>query len=427
MSESSKTTSKTMGESGAASCDEPLSLAEKRDKDMSQIQDLVGKILYIEDDRFLARLVRQKLESLGHDVHIVEDGPQGWAMLIKQEFDVILLDYQLPGMDGMALLEKIAESDLDLAVVMVSGASSLHVVVDAMRFGAVDYIVKEVDGSYLDLLAPVVKRVLERRKLIEAKKQAEEALERKKNELEILNQQKNKFFSIVAHDLKSPFSSLLGLTQVFARRAHKMETEQAVELADTIHDSAKRVYAFVENLLSWSRLQMDSVQFKPEKLPLHFIILESLGLAEIAAAEKSISIEYQECDIEIEADIDMINTVLRNILMNAVKFTSDQGKVSIKAFVFYKKSEKFSEGNQEWVNIEIRDNGVGMDKEQLSNLFSLNTQKSTHGTRGEAGTGLGLLLCQDLIAKHLGYIEVESTIGQGSTFRILLPSMLERP
>jgi signal transduction histidine kinase len=230
-----------------------------------------------------------------------------------------------------------------------------------------------------------------------------------REQLELLNQEKNKFFSIIAHDLKSPFTSLLGLTQIMANGAGMMDAKALANSALMVNDSAKNVYKLLENLLEWARLQMDQVQFDPQPIDLAELVMECLAPMEAVAREKEITLKADIGVIEASCDRAMIDTVIRNFVNNAIKFTDHAGEIIITA-----KKE-----NQR-VRVSVTDNGIGMEGAQIQNLFNLGSGNSTKGTKGEKGTGLGLLLCKDFIKMHDGEIDVQSEIGKGSTFSFTL-------
>ncbi|MBT4935058.1 MAG: hypothetical protein HOL66_13985 [Rhodospirillaceae bacterium] len=232
-----------------------------------------------------------------------------------------------------------------------------------------------------------------------------------KQELETLNQEKDRFFSIIAHDLKSPFTSLLGYTGMIAMAADKMTPEKIVESAVNINESANRLFALLENLLEWARLQMDQIPSEPVILEVHELVGKTVDVLGPVGADKNVRVESKvNADVHAFADTHMVDTVIRNLTSNAIKFTAAEGTVTIDG------------RNQDGVcEISVSDTGVGMTPEQVDKLFSIGDKNSTKGTGGESGTGLGLLLCKDLLEKCNGSMVVQSKPGKGSTFTITLP------
>ncbi len=230
--------------------------------------------------------------------------------------------------------------------------------------------------------------------------------------LETLNQEKDRFFSIIAHDLRSPFTSLLGYTGMIAMAADKMPPEKLVESAISINQSATRLFALLENLLEWARLQMDQIPSEPIKLEMFDLVSNTVDVLGPVGSDKGVTVINNVADdVQAFADAHMVDTVIRNLTNNAIKFTAAQGTVSIDG--------RNTAGGCE---ISISDTGVGMTPAQIDKLFSIGDKNSTKGTAGEAGTGLGLLLCKDLLDKCKGSMSVESEPGKGSTFTITLPT-----
>lgn len=234
----------------------------------------------------------------------------------------------------------------------------------------------------------------------------------KNRELEKVIMEKDKLFTIIAHDLRSPFSSFLGIIQILSDDVTSFTTEQIKMFTDKMAKSAKNLFDLLENLLQWSRVQQGTLQFHPEKINLNQIAVESLGIILNNAEEKSIRLKIDiPKDIYITADSKMIETIVRNLMANAVKFTPRGGNVRLSA-------SKQADGN---VIITISDDGIGMSQELKSGLFELNTQNGRSGTEGEPSTGLGLIICKGLIEKHKGKLDVESEVKKGTTFTVTLP------
>ncbi|MBL4614651.1 MAG: HAMP domain-containing histidine kinase [Magnetovibrio sp.] len=232
-----------------------------------------------------------------------------------------------------------------------------------------------------------------------------------KEELEKLNQEKNKFFSIIAHDLRSPFTSLLGFTALLEQRADKLSPEKVKDYAQTIDASATRVFKLLENLLEWSRLQMDRVSVEPVSFKVSDITLNTIDLLGPVAADKDIKLIETDSAPHAFADPQMIDAVIRNLVNNAIKFTPPGGTITIGY-------ETTPTGR---TRINVTDTGVGMSEKTLDKLFNLADNVSTLGTDGENGTGLGLLLCNELVERNAGKLYVESELGKGSTFSFTLP------
>ncbi len=241
-----------------------------------------------------------------------------------------------------------------------------------------------------------------------------ELLKTSQTRLEELNATKDKLFSIISHDLKSPFNSILGFSELLIENIQENNTEKSAEMISVIHLAAKHTLNLLDNLLAWSKAQTGQTVIKPEYLSLPPIIQEILDTLNSSALIKNISLSYPiSKDIILYADPNMLRTVLRNLVSNAIKFTNSGGKVDISTI---------SDQNQ--IKINVSDNGVGMSEEIRSNLFKIDTTVTTPGTAHEMGSGLGLILCKEFAEKNGGRIWVESEIGKGSTFTFTVPISL---
>ena len=222
---------------------------------------------------------------------------------------------------------------------------------------------------------------------------------------------KDRFFSIIAHDLKSPFTSLLGMTQMMSKLADKLGKDQLVEYATNVNEAGEQVFELLQNLLEWSRLQMEGTRLDVEILPLRELAQECLIISKPMALEKEIRLTNKIKNATAFADRSMVQTVIRNLIANSLKFTPPHGSVEIS-----------SQNQGDAVQITVSDSGVGMSMEHAGKLFALDQKTSTKGTAGETGTGLGLPLCKDMVERNGGSIWVESAPGAGSRFHFTLPA-----
>jgi len=248
------------------------------------------------------------------------------------------------------------------------------------------------------------------------RKRAEEEINLKNEELQKLNAEKDKFFSIIAHDLRSPFSSFLGLTEIMVAELSEHEQTDLQEMAEMMQKSASNLYSLLNNLLEWSQIQQGSISFNPAPIQLRSIADESLSLVFETAKTKGIEMV---CDIPenivVFADSHFLQTIIRNLVSNALKFTPKGGKVSLSA--------KSEDGQN--IKISVSDTGIGMSKVMINNLFRPDVKTNRLGTNNEPSTGLGLLLCKEFIEKHDGEFWVESAEGKGSVFNFTLPYCAE--
>jgi signal transduction histidine kinase len=246
---------------------------------------------------------------------------------------------------------------------------------------------------------------------ITERKRAEEILIESEIRLRELNATKDKFFSIIAHDLKSPFNSIIGFSNLLIEQIQEKDYDGIAEYATIIRNSSQGAMDLLQNLLEWSRSQTGRMEFNPEYVEIVSMIDETIHILVDAAKQKSIILSRELPRKAIAfADKDMISTVLRNLISNAIKFTNPGGAIIISA-----------EQKQNELIIGVTDNGVGIKKDVLDKLFRVEESFSTIGTKNEKGTGLGLILCKEFITKHGGEIWVESKVGKGSMFCFTIP------
>ncbi len=248
---------------------------------------------------------------------------------------------------------------------------------------------------------------------ISDRRKAEDEIKRSNEELQKINAEKDKFFSIIAHDLRSPFSGFLGLTQMMAEELSNLTMAQIQELAIGMKNSATNLYGLLENLLKWSMVQLGSIPFNPGILKLCPMIEECITTVIESAKIKGIEISSTiPINTEVRADSNMLQTIIRNLLSNALKFTTKGGKIYVSA----------KTDNNNGLEISIQDTGIGMSQTIVENLFRFDVDTNRKGTEGEPSTGLGLILCKEFVEKHGGKIWVKSEDGKGSTLYFTLPN-----
>jgi PAS domain S-box-containing protein len=229
-------------------------------------------------------------------------------------------------------------------------------------------------------------------------------------ELERLNKTKDKFFSIIAHDLRNPFNAIMGFSDLLCHDFSEMDDKQKLGLLELINLSSESAYNLLDNLLQWARTQTDKIKFSPEYFELSEVLKQVIDLQGILAEKKQVSIESLIPDsTRVYADKNMIHTVIRNLISNAIKFSNKGGRIFISAF-----------DNGAMTEVVIRDEGIGMSRENLSMLFRIDTYYSTSGTSGESGTGLGLIICKEFVEKNNGRIRASSKEDEGTAISFTL-------
>jgi signal transduction histidine kinase len=243
------------------------------------------------------------------------------------------------------------------------------------------------------------------------RREQELIIKNQNEELLRLNASKDKFFSILAHDLKNPFSAIIGSSDLLLSRSEKNNTEEIDRYAKIINQSSKKALDILLILMDWSQVQTGTIKFAPEALDVKILVEEAIALLGCNAEEKNICIQnmVQEKTF-IFADKEMMSIVLRNLISNAIKYTHMEGVVAINSLQ-----------KQNEIVISVQDNGVGIAEEKIQKLFKIDGVHSTPGTKKEKGTGLGLILCKEFLEKNNGSIWIESAIDNGTTFHFSLP------
>lgn len=237
-------------------------------------------------------------------------------------------------------------------------------------------------------------------------KRIENSLKESNEQLTKLNATKDKFFSIIAHDLRSPFQSLLSYSEILATDIKSLSTDEIVTFSTELNDSLNTLYSLLENLLHWSMMQRNLLEYNPLNFNLYDKVNSVIRIAENSAAKKNITLSNQVgTGISVFSDANMFRSVFQNLLINAIKFTPEKGRIIISSVI-----------KDDIIELSVEDNGIGIDAENISKLFQFDTIFTTKGTADEKGTGLGLPLCKEFVERNYGKIWVKSELGKGSKF-----------
>jgi two-component system, sensor histidine kinase and response regulator len=364
-------------------------------------EQYIPNILIVDDIPANLKVLGDILKEEGYKVRPVPNGMLALQVAGKEKPDLILLDIMMPDMDGYEVCRRLKENQelREIPIIFISALNETDDVVKALKYGAVDYITKPFKSE--EVMARVSTHIKLHLQSIELRK---------------LNITKDKFFSIIAHDLRGPMGGFMGMTEVLAEKLRLMSMEDVQRYLESMRQSSSNLFRLLENLLNWARVQQGAIPFNPEYLPLLPILVESIEMIKEVAANKEIKIEHSiPPGLNIYCDNNVLQMILRNHISNAVKFTPKGGKVTISARKLEDKS----------VDISIKDSGIGMSPAMLESLFQLDSKNGRPGTDGEPSTGLGLLLCKEFIEKHGGKIHVESSVGNGSVFTFSLPYSVE--
>lgn len=355
-----------------------------------------SKVLIVDDIADNIRVLGQMLSEKNYDITVAMNGVEALESIDAEKPDLILLDINMPGMDGYEVCEKIkANADTsDIPVIFLTANTEIDKVVKGFDVGAVDYITKPFNSKEL------FSRVKTQLEIINTRRQLEESLAIK-----------NRFFRIIAHDLRSPFNALIGFSNLLLTDT-KINSDQKEAFIQVIHETSRKGLGLLDNLLTWARTQTNTIEQKTEKLNLRLVSETVTQLLGLSALHKNISIENMiPSDIYVMADNQALQTIFRNLVSNAIKFTKEEGNILLQAY---------SRDNK--VVISVNDNGVGIDDEIKENIFRIDKKTTSEGTNKETGTGLGLILVKDFVEKNGGIINVESKVGEGTTFIFTLPA-----
>ena len=328
-----------------------------------------------------------------------DNNPHTWDWTGPDGRNYSIFDFPFTDADGSAL---IMEMGIDVTDLKLAEADLKNLNADLEQ--KVIERTRDIESANYRLHQELTDRIL-----------AEEALKKSESQLKELNATKDKFFNIVAHDLKNPFTSLIGSSELLFRNIDQMDKGKIKTLARILNDASKNGYAILQNLLDWSRSQTGLLKFNPENINLKDLIDEHILNLEQISSNKEIKIHSEiKDDLFIYGDKNMIKTVLRNLLGNAVKYSYRSGKVFVDATI-----------NDQEVIVSVKDNGIGIPEENIKKIFRIDIKYSVPGTENEQGTGLGLKLCKELVEKQGGKIWVESGENKGSEFKFSIPAELK--
>lgn len=354
------------------------------------------KILVTEDNFIASDDLCDRLKELGYQqIETAYDGEEAVQKAKDFNPDLIIMDINLgDGINGIEVAEIITKNQ-DVSIIYLTAYDEDATFLEAKKTAPYAYLIKPYN-------------------LRELKIALEISLYKFKTEkkLKKLNETKDKLFSIIAHDLKNPFHSIIGFSELLLDSVKKDKYDKVEQYSRIIYNSAYHGSFLLDNLLEWTRSERGSISFKPEKIVLHELFNDVSELLKIQALEKGIEIVVNCSEkIILTADSNMLQTVIRNLISNALKFSFSGSKVVVNA----KETDSM-------VKISVEDSGRGIKGGDKGKLMKLSSGFSTQGTNSEKGTGLGLVLCKEFVEKHNGNIWFESIEGEGTTFFVELPN-----
>lgn len=396
------------------------------------------KILLVDDNENNLLSIEASLDKENYIFYRAMSGKEALRILLKEEdFTLILLDVMMPIMDGYETAELIYQRDKlkHIPIIFVTAHDYEEAAVfKGYKAGAVDFIRKPFNPdllrSKIAVFAELYRKNEQLRRqevvlqqvnteLLQLNQELEQRvvertleLENLNHELQALNISKDKFLSVISHDLRNPLTSLLASADTLTRDAERLQPNQIRLFSGIISKTSQKILTQLNELVDWAKNQREKIVFRPEKLHLQQNINESLELLRVNAAQKEVVLENKTGEeVYVNADALMLRSILQNLVTNAIKFTPASGGV---VTVSANRAE-------EMVEICVKDMGVGMSEETVKALFGPVSAASIMGTNQEKGTGLGLILVKDFVMQHGGKIQVKSEPGRGTCFSFTMP------
>ena len=383
-------------------------------------------ILCIDDEVIVLDSLKEQLQTeyKNYMIEVAESGEEAMEIINeliedKIELPVVIADFIMPGMKGDKLLEIIHNLIPGTKNILLTGQANVEGVSNAVnKANLYRFIAKPWEKEDLILTVKEALRSYNQEKTIlkqnielkELNTDLEKKVEHRTRELKELNATKDKFFSIIAHDLKNPFNTLMGFSELLATNINSYKKTKIEEFINIIFQTSKNTYLLLENLLEWSRSQTGILELTPSVVDIYELVDENIDFVYNNATNKKLElINNIPRDAKVFADPNMIHTVIRNLLSNAIKYTKAGGKIEISSKI-----------QNSYIEITVSDSGIGIKPENLKKLFRIDENFTTKGTANETGTGLGLILCKEFVQKNGGEIWVKSTYGHGSDFTIKL-------
>ena len=374
------------------------------------------RILFIDDEKKLCRNMRALLTREGYQVDAATDGNQGLQKLNESAFDLVITDIHMPDVSGIEIVRYIRDFLPDTLTIVVTGYATLEGAISAMRQGAYDYVTKPIDFDFLKIC---IERAFERIRLAKTIRNYTEELEKRVQErtreledaqAQLIRSEKlaaiGELAAHVAHEIKSPLMSIGGLARLVQKKAHKVEKTRA--MAAIIQKEVERLERILGNLLE---LGQDR-PLKYKSLVPHKLLKDTIHLLSTKLEETAITVQWDlSPDLpRIPADEDRLKQVLLNLCNNAIQAMPKGGRLTLR-----------TRTTPDWVTLEVVDTGEGIPPDRLNRVFT------PFFTTRKEGNGLGLAICEKLVRDHGGRIQVESTPGQGTAFRIELPLVVSAP
>ncbi len=381
------------------------------------------RVLYMEDDAGMARLLQKRLEQRGYSVDIARDGEEGLAMYDAGHYDVLAMDQNMPVRDGLGVLRALAARGPLPPIIMVTGTGNEEIAVQAMKLGAGDYIVKDVDGGYLELLPSVIEQVLSQHRLAEEKQRADEALRQYAAELEARNEELDAFAHTVAHDLKGPLSNIMGHAQALIEFFPTLSDKEQLRSLHFIAQGGRKMSNIIDELLLLSTVRKMNIESQ---------LLDMASIVAGALQRMGDAVQSSRADVIAPSTWPVawgyaawVEEVWVNYISNALRYgNTPLATLRIELGASFSPglsspADNEREAPRDMVRFWVSDNGPGISPEDQTRLFTPFTQLSQVRARGY---GLGLSIVRRIVDRLGGQVGVESEVGRGSLFFFTLPA-----
>ncbi len=379
-------------------------------------------VLVVDDDPTNLKLLVEYLKQFHFHAITLQNGQEALEQSKHLQPDLIVLDVMMPGIDGFEVCSRLKADDetKDIPVMFMTGLVDPEQTLRGFEVGAVDYITKPFRPGEFMARVQTHTTLRQQQKQLQHQNlrfQEQHALiERQRQELKDVNTRKDKFISLVSHDLQQPFSGIFINTERIRQAVEQQRYGKLPEITEQLQTAVENYQVLLENLLTWAKVQQGLLKYQPQPVDLHLIIAKHFALFMAKAEQKQISLTTSNQQrIMVYADVKMIDIIVQNLLSNAIKFTPPGGAVEITVAV-----------DEHEVKVSVSDTGIGIEAAAFPKLFRIDMKYQRAGTFEETGTGLGLTLCKACVEKHGGHIEFTSDLGKGSTFSFTLPLQTPR-